>query len=220
MIMAGCVDSRTEDSRSLFLCRGEHIQTLASETAVEPTPPAQTGSRPTQASPPAVLFVAYVATPPDVVDAMLKVGHVTKHDVVYDLGCGDGRIVVTAARRYGCKAVGYDLDRLRVQEARKSAEGNHVAHLVRIAQADILHVDLSEATVVTLYLGPELNARLIPQLAKLGPGARIISHDFALADIPPDKTVQVTSHTDRRVHTIYLWDCPIKTTGQTSPSTP
>jgi SAM-dependent methyltransferase len=220
MAMGGCIDNRTEDTHSLFLLDDPHGEALASEATVEPTPPAQIGSGPTKASPPAVLFVAYVATPADVVDAMLKVGHVTRHDVLYDLGCGDGRIVVTAAKRYGCKAVGYDLDRLRVQEARKSVEDNHVAELVRIEQADILHVDLHEATVVTLYLGRQLNARLIPQLAKLGPGARIISHDFPLADIPPDRTMHVTSRTDHRVHTVYLWNCPLRTTGQTSPSTP
>jgi SAM-dependent methyltransferase len=146
---------------------------------------------------------------------MLLLGGVTKSDVVYDLGCGDGRIVVTAAKRYGCRAVGYDLDHLRVEEARKNAEDSHVAHLVRIEQKEILHADLSEATVVTLYLGSQLNARLLPQLAKLGPGARIVSHDFGLADVPPDKVVKVTSHTDRRVHTIYLWNCPLKIVSQT-----
>lgn len=212
--VTGCIENRTEDLRSLFPCNGEQMEGLAPQVDVEPAPPAATGRDPASTSPPAVLFVAYVATPPDVVDTMLKAAHVTKHDIVCDLGCGDGRIVVTAAKRYGCKAVGYDLDSLRVQEARKSAQNNHVAHLVRIEQKDILQVDLSEATVVTLYLGPELNARLIPQLAKLGAGARIVSHDFGLADIPPDKVVEVTSRTDRRTHRIYLWKCPLKTGNQ------
>jgi SAM-dependent methyltransferase len=216
--MVGCIDSRTEDSHSLLLFSGERTEAAASQATVEPVPAA--GTDPTKASEPAVLFVAYVATPPDVVDAMLKTAHIAKRDVVYDLGCGDGRIVVTAAKRYGCRAVGYDLDRLRVQEARKRAEDNHVARLVRIEQRDILYADLSEATVVTLYLGSHLNARLLPQLAKLGPGARIVSHDFGLADIPPDKVMKMTSHTDRRVHTIYLWNCPLKTTGQTPLPTP
>jgi len=215
MALAGCIESRTEDSHSLLLFGGEPIATAAPRAAVEPAPPAEVGDNPTKASEPELLFVAYVATPPDVVDAMLKAAHVTKRDVVCDLGCGDGRIVVTAAKRYGCRAVGYDLDRLRVQEARKSAEDNHVARLVRIEQEEILHADLSEATVVTLYLGNQLNARLLPQLTKLRPGARIVSHDFGLADIPPDKVVEVTSHTDRRVHTIYLWNCPLKTASRT-----
>ncbi len=209
--MAGCIDSRTEDSHSLFLVNGEHAET------VEPVPPTDAAGDP-NTSPPAVLFVAYVATPPDIVDAMLKLAHVRRRDVVCDLGCGDGRIVVRAARQYGCKAIGYDLDPLRVAEACKNAEGNHVARLVRIEQMDILQADLSEATVVTLYLGHQLNARLVPQLAKLGAGARIVSHDFDLADIPPDEVVKVTSRTDHRIHTIYLWNCPLKIGGQ--PSSP
>jgi SAM-dependent methyltransferase len=211
---AGCFDRRVEDSRWAYMCKDTLSPEAASELADG------TGDGPAETHRPAVLFVAYEATPPDVVDAMLNAGHVTQRDVVYDLGCGDGRIVVTAAKRYGCRAVGYDLDRLRVQEARKSVQGNHVADLVRIEQADILHVDLREATVITLYLGPQLNARLIPQLAKLGPGARIVSHDFGLANVPPDKIVRVTSRTDHQVHTIYLWDCPLKTAGRTSQSMP
>ena len=162
------------------------------------------------ANEPAVVFVEYVATPHDVVDRMLKMAQVTKRDVVCDLGCGDGRIIVTAAKRYGCKAVGYDLDHLRVEEARRNAEQNGVAHLVRIEQKDILKVDLREATVVTLYLSPKLNERLIPQLRALRPGSRIVSHDFSLAAIPPDKVVEMTSREDRRKHTIYLWTCPLK----------
>ncbi len=212
--VAGCIDSRTEDSHSLFLLNGEHAETA------EPVPPTGTAGDPANTPPPAVLFVAYVATPPDVVDAMLKVAHIRKRDMVCDLGCGDGRIVVTAAKRYGCRAVGYDLDHLRVQEARKNAEDNHVARLVRIEQMDILQADLSEATVVTLYLGHQLNARLVPQLAKLSAGARIVSHDFGLAGIPPDKVMKVASHTDHRVHTIYLWNCPLKTAGEAALPTP
>ncbi len=214
MMMAGCIESRTEDSHSLLLCNGEPAK------VAEPVPPVETAGDPANSSPPAVLFVAYVATPPDVVDAMLKAAHIGKRDVVCDLGCGDGRILVTAAKRYGCRGVGYDLDRLRVQEARKNAEANHVADLIRIEQKDILEADLSEATVVTLYLGHQLNARLLPQLTRLGAGARIVSHDFGLADIPPDKVVQVNSRTDRRIHTIYLWNCPLKTIGQTPRPTP
>jgi SAM-dependent methyltransferase len=210
--LGGCVESREENSRSVLLCTGEEMKGAAS--------PATADSSATATSRPAVLFVAYVATPPDVVDAMLKVARVTRSDVICDLGCGDGRILVTAARRYGCRAVGYDLDRLRVQEARKKAEDNRVGHLVRVEQKDILRVDLTEATVVTLYLGPELNARLIPQLARLGAGVRIVSHDFGLEDIPPDKVVDVNSGTDRRVHKVCLWNCPLKTARPTSQPTP
>jgi precorrin-6B methylase 2 len=161
----------------------------------------------------AVLFVEFVTTPQDVVERMLELAAVTKDDVVYDLGCGDGRIVVTAARRYGCRAVGYDLDLLRVREARANAAQQGVAHLVTIEQMDVLKADLHEATVVTLYMGQELNARLIPQLRRLGPGARIVSHEFALADLPPDKVVPMPSRLSGRRHTIYLWTCPLPPSG-------
>ena len=119
----------------------------------------------------AVVFVEFVATPQDVVERMLEMARVTKSDVLYDLGCGDGRIVVTAARKYGCKAVGYDLDPLRLEEARSNATRHGVSHLVTIERKDVLKADLQEATLVTLYLGTEINARLIPQLEKLRPGA-------------------------------------------------
>jgi precorrin-6B methylase 2 len=158
---------------------------------------------------PAALFIAYVATPPDVVARMLKLARVTRKDVVYDLGCGDGRIVVTAAKKYGCRAVGYDLDPLRVQEARANAERSRVARRVTIEQQDILKGDFQQATVVTLYLGTEMNARLIPQLRKLKPGTRVVSHDFGLEKIPPDKVVEMTSRDDGRKHTLYLWTCPL-----------
>ncbi len=157
----------------------------------------------------AVVFVEFVATPQDVVERMLEMAGVTKSDVLYDLGCGDGRIIVTAARKYGCKAVGYDLDPLRLEEARRNAARHGVSHLVTIERQDVLKTDLQEATVVTLYLGTEINDRLIPQLEKLRPGARIVSHEFALGDIPPDKAVDMVSHADGLKHTIYLWTCPL-----------
>ena len=180
-----------------------------SDTAAGPAKtPGATGKAADGGSP-AVLFVEFVATPQDVVERMLEVAGVTKDDVVCDLGCGDGRIVVTAARRYGCRAVGYDLDPLRIQEARKNAAEHGVAHLVTIEQKDVLKADLRDASVVTLYLGPELNARLIPALQKLRPGSRIVSHQFAIGDLPPAKTVEMTSRDDGRKHTIYLWTGPL-----------
>src|SRR5438445_5763984 len=108
--------------------------------------------------------VIYVPTPQAVVDKMLQMAEVKKGDVVYDLGCGDGRIVVTAAKKYGCKAVGFDIDPDRVKEARENVRKAGVGDLVTIKQEDIFKQDLSKASVVTLYLLPELNVRLIPQL--------------------------------------------------------
>lgn len=177
---------------------------------VQPGVVSQTSGIATDRGESAVVFVEFIATPQDVVDKMLKLAQVTRDDVVYDLGCGDGRIVVTAARRYGCRAVGCDLDRLRVQEAKANAQANGVAHRVSIIRSDVLAVDLHEATVVALYLGTRLNARLIPQLKTLRPGARIVSHEFGIGDIPPDKTVVLTSDVDGQEHTVHLWTCPLR----------
>ena len=154
--------------------------------------------------------VVFVPTPQDVVDKMLELAKVKKDDLVYDLGCGDGRIVVTAAKRYGCKAVGYDIDPRRVEESLENMEKNNVGHLVRIEQKDIFTLDLSEADVITLYLLPELNVKLIPQLEKLKPGSRIVSHDFEMKGVRPDEVVKLTSNEDDDEHEIYLWTTPLK----------
>ena len=154
--------------------------------------------------------VVFIPTPQDVVDKMLELAKVKKDDLVYDLGCGDGRIVVTAAKRYGCKAVGYDIDPQRVEESLENVEKNNVGHLVRIEQKDIFTLDLSEADVITLYLLPELNVELIPQLEKLKPGSRIVSHDFGMEGVQPDKVITVNSNEDEDEHEIYLWISPLK----------
>jgi len=154
--------------------------------------------------------VVFIPTPQDVVDKMLELAKVKKDDLVYDLGCGDGRIVVTAAKRYGCKAVGYDIDPQRVEESLENVEKNNVGNLVRIQQKNIFTLDLSKADVITLYLLPELNVKLIPQLEKLKPGSRIVSHDFAMRGVKPDKVVTLTSEEDNLEHSIYLWTTPLK----------
>ena len=154
--------------------------------------------------------VVFIPTPQDVVDKMLELAKVKKDDLVYDLGCGDGRIVVTAAKRYGCKAVGYDIDPQRVEESLENVEKNNVGHLVRIEQKDIFTLDLSKANVITLYLLPELNVKLIPQLEKLKPGSRIVSHDFRMKGVKPDKVVKLTSNEDDREHKVFLWTTPLK----------
>ena len=154
--------------------------------------------------------VIYMATPQDVVDRMLQLAGVTKDDVVYDLGCGDGRVVVTAARRFGCRAIGYDIDPERVKESRENVRRNGVQHLVRIEQKDIFTLDLSAASVVFLYLLPDLNVKLIPQLQKLRPGSRIVSHEFDMEGIRPDSVKYVTSTDDDSEHDMYLWTTPLK----------
>ena len=156
------------------------------------------------------LDVIFVPTPQDVVDKMLELAEVKKGDLVYDLGCGDGRILVTAAKRYGCRALGYDLDPDRVKESRENVEKNQLGGLIRIEQKDIFTLDLSEADVITLYLLPSLNVRLIPQLEKLKPGSRIVSHNFDMEGVEPDKVVKLTSSKDQAEHKIYLWTTPLK----------
>jgi len=154
--------------------------------------------------------VVYVSTPHDVVAMMLEMAEVTRDDVVYDLGCGDGRIVVTAAEKYGCKAVGYDIERDRVKEARRNVEMAGVENLVAIERADIFSLDLAPASVITLYLLPNLNVKLIPQLDRLKPGSRIVSHAFDMEGVVPDSVVTLVSKEDNVEHTIYLWTTPLK----------
>ncbi len=153
--------------------------------------------------------IMFVPTPQEVVEKMLEMAKVTKDDLVYDLGCGDGRIVVTAALNYGCKAVGYDIDPQRIKESLENVKKNNVGHLVAIEQEDIFTLDLSEANVITLYLLPSLNVKLIPQLEKLKPGSRIVSHDFDMRGVKPDEVVTVTSE-DGSQHKVYLWTTPLK----------
>jgi len=159
---------------------------------------------------PVKLDVTFFPTPYDVVDKMLELADVKKDDLVYDLGCGDGRIVVTAAKRYGCKAVGFDIDPMCIKESIKNAQTSNVEDLVRIEERDIFTVDVSEADVITLFLLPKLNVRLIPQLKKLKPGARIVSHNFDMKGVRPDKVIEFISSEDREQHTIYLWTAPIQ----------
>lgn len=154
--------------------------------------------------------VIFIGTPHDVVERMLELAQIQKEDLVYDLGCGDGRVVVAAAKEYGCRATGYDIDPQRVKEARALVKKEGVSHLVTIEQKDLFSLDLSEADVVALYLDPILNERLIPQLKQLKPGARIVSHSFGIGSIEPDKAVTITSKEDGKEHRIFLWKAPVR----------
>jgi precorrin-6B methylase 2 len=159
--------------------------------------------------------VIFVPTPPEVVDKMLELAQVTKDDVVYDLGCGDGRIVVAAAKKYGCKAFGFDVDPERIEESKENVEKNGVGNLVTIEQKDIFTLDLSKASVITLYLLPDLNVKLIPQLEKLKPGSRIVSHDFDMRGVTPDKVVTVDGDSGYGPR-VYLWTTPLKKEAETN----
>ena len=151
--------------------------------------------------------VIFVPTPQEVVDKMLELAEVKEGDVVYDLGCGDGRIPVTAAKKYGVKAVGFDVDPRRIKESNENVEKNGVGKLVTIKQEDIFKQDLSKANVVTLYLLPSLNVKLMPQLRKLKPGSRIVSHSFDMRGAKPKKEIQVQTK-EGGEHTVYLWVVP------------
>lgn len=153
--------------------------------------------------------VIYVPTPEPVVDRMLELAAIEANDVVYDLGCGDGRIVIAAAQRYGVKAWGFDIDPVRVAEARENAQAAGVEDLVTIEQKDIFTLDLAPASVITLYLLPELNVRLIPQLTRLKPGSRIVSHDFGIEGVTPLAHETLTLGR-RDEHEIFLWHSPLE----------
>lgn len=158
-----------------------------------------------QSEGPRPTLAPYVPTPQDVVERMLTLAQVSRGDVVYDLGSGDGRIVITAAKRYGARGVGIDIDPERITEARANARQAGVSHLVEFRRGDILEADVSPATVVTLYLVSSANLKLRPILARqLRPGARVVSHAFGMGDWPPAKTDRFKdSLGDERV--IHLW---------------
>jgi precorrin-6B methylase 2 len=151
------------------------------------------------------LDVPYVPTPPEVVEAMLKLAGVQKGDLVIDLGCGDGRIVIAAAQKFGARGIGIDLDPERIREAQANARKAGVDQQVRFMEKNLFEADLSEANVVTLYLLPSINEKLKPKLrAELKPGSRVVSHSFDMGDWKPDKTLEVSN---RKIH---LWTIPKK----------
>jgi hypothetical protein len=153
------------------------------------------------------LDVPYVPTHESLVDEMLRMAKVGKNDVLYDLGSGDGRIVITAAQRFGTRGVGYDLDPERVSEARENARRAGVTDKVRFEQQDIFTARIADATVVTMYLLPDVNLKLRPKLlAELKPGTRIVSHNYDLGDWQPlqRKEMDVTGIN----HTLFLWVVP------------
>ena len=210
------------------------LSLLASAVLTAGTPPAAAPG-PAPAKPPAAPVagpvvperkpdVIYVPTPRKVVEEMLRMAELRPDDVVYDLGCGDGRIVIAAAQLRGVKAVGYDIDPERVKEARANVRAAGVEHLVRIEQADVFTLDLTGASVITLYLLPQLNVRLMPQLARLRPGARILSHNFDMRGAKPVEVRHVTVEPggdgdffvdEDGNHTVYKWVVPWEPDGVT-----
>ena len=154
---------------------------------------------------PGVSLAPYVPTPYDVVNRMLELAEVTRDDVVYDLGCGDGRIVITAAERFGARGVGIDYDPERIAEANANAARRGVQDLVTFIQQDAMEADVSDATVVTLYLLSSSNRKLRPILTRqLRPGARIVSHAFRMGDWRPDVTREFQDERGT-TRTLHLW---------------
>jgi len=150
-------------------------------------------------------IVPYVPTPQEVVERMLELAQVKKGDVVYDLGSGDGRIVVTAAKKYGVKAIGFEIDPERIKESKENIAKAGVGNLVEIRQQDIRTVDLSGASVLTMYLLPEVNLMIRPNIWKqMKPGSRVVSHDFDMGDWKPLKTEHIKDGATWD-HTLYLW---------------
>ena len=148
--------------------------------------------------------VIFVPTPQAAVEKMLELAEVKKGDVVYDLGCGDGRIVVTAAKKFGAKGIGIDIDPQRIAESKENVRTNGVEKLVTIKNADIFEEDFRDANVITLYLLPSLNVKLIPQFDKLKPGTRIVSYQFNMDGVKPKET-----YTGNGSYTIYKWVTPL-----------
>ncbi len=171
--------------------------------------------------------VPYVPTPEKVVAEMLKMADVNEKDILYDLGCGDGRIVITAARERDCRGVGIDINSIRIEESRKNAILASVSHMVDFHQMDLFEADISRATVVTLYLLSTVNLRLRPKLFReLKPGTRVVSHDFSMGDWMSDKSTIIEEKFDyiplqdsRSVentwsnHTVYYWVIPANVSG-------
>jgi SAM-dependent methyltransferase len=174
--------------------------------------------------------VPYVSTPDEVVAEMLRIANVGKDDVVYDLGCGDGRIVITAAKMYGCRGVGIDINPERIRESRENAIKAGVSDKVQFIQMDLFEADITEASVVTIYLLSGVNLRLRPKLFReLSPGSRVVSHEFSMGKWEPDATAYVKAENYRdpylfnywdqqiadywRTHKVYLWVVPGNVNG-------
>jgi SAM-dependent methyltransferase len=179
------------------------VLTGAPVTAQQAAPPTAQQAAPPTAQQQGTLRqpdVIFVPTPQEVVDAMLVMANVTAKDVVYDLGSGDGRIPITAAEKYGARAIGIDIDPQRIKEANENLAKAAVGDKVKFLNQDLFSTDISEATVVTLYLLPSLNLKLMPKLKALKPGTRIVSHSFDMGtEWPPEKTQDVNGRM------IYYW---------------
>ena len=179
------------------------VLAAAPALALEPNAPYQHLAQAQPRKPAQQPDVIFVPTPHEVVDDMLRLANVGKGDILYDLGSGDGRIAIAAAKKFGIKAVGIDIDPERIREANENARRNGVTDLVKFRQEDLFKADFREATVVTLYLLPDLNEKLRPRLwSELKPGTRVVSHQFDMGTWKPEKRLE----SNGRV--VYFWTVP------------
>ena len=157
-----------------------------------------------------MLNAPFITSADAVVDKMVEIAQLTEDDLVYDLGCGDGRIIVTAALKSGCQGVGIDIDPVRVAEANKNVELHDVARIVSIKEQDVFKVDLSEADVVMMYLLPLMVQKLTPQFDQMKPGSRIVSHDYFIEGVEPERVVYVDVDSEQSQHVVYLYTLPLR----------
>ncbi len=195
--IAGCTQARNFET-------GLQGQTYTATSQSAPSQDqAQAAPNPVTEAPTRAPDVVYVPTPEPVVNEMLRLANVQSNDIVYDLGSGDGRIVITAAKQRGARGIGIDINPQRIREANENAQKAGVTDKVEFRQQDLFQTDFSDATVVTLYLLPELNVKLRPKLlSQLRPGTRIVSHAFDMGDWKPEKVVEVDGRT------VYYWVVP------------
>ena len=156
------------------------------------------------------LNAPFITTPDSVIEMMVELAELTEDDLVYDLGCGDGRIVITAVLKSGCRGVGFDIDPNRVAEARENAKRNGVENRVTIEEQDVFNVDLSKADVAMTYLLPWMMNELLPQFEQMKPGARIVAHDWWIDGVEPDKCIEILVDEDMNTHGIYVYTTPLK----------
>jgi protein-L-isoaspartate O-methyltransferase len=196
-----CYDIRAESAQSPAI-HSREIQLAIAARAAAPSANITRENRPARG--------VFVPTPHDVVKEMLVLAKVKKSNVVFDLGSGDGRILIAAARDFGCKAIGYEIDPELVALSRQHAKTAGVERLVTIHMADVFTADLAAADVVTLYLLPQQNEKLVPQLAKLKPGSRVVSHQFEIPGMKLEKRMSVESKESGEKHTLFLYLAPFR----------
>ena len=200
LLLTACSQEGTSGTQNASATNANNSITAA-VPAVEISPEPTAGAR--------QLDVPYVPTPDQVVEEMLAMAQVKGSDILYDLGSGDGRIPITAAKKFGTRGVGIDLNPVRVEEAKANAAKAGVTDKVRFMEGDIFKADFSEATVVTLYLLPNVNLKLKPTILAMKPGTRVVSHNYDMGDWAPENSKKLTINgTD---HYVYFWRVPENT---------